>query len=104
MTSFTKRIALAAVGLVGLLALATPQAANASPVSEPKLDVCGFYKVSYDGYWHNCNTIPERIHVYRYGGNDFEICVDANQTRYLGWVGGDWGGVLGAVQIGRCPG
>lgn len=105
MSALTRRIAITAIGLAGMFAVAAPQAGSASPGATPK-NPCGFYTVDTGttyGYWHNCNTIPERVHVYRYGGNDFEICVDATQTRGLGWVGGDWGGVLGADQVGRCP-
>ena len=81
--------------VAGLTAGAPANAAPAHP--------CG-YSESGDAYWFNCDNVPHRIHVYVYGDDNDYICVDAWQVRDLGWHGADWGGVLGADQVGRCPG
>ena len=80
--------------VAGLTAAAPAHAAPARP--------CGYSQDS-DGYWYNCDVVPERVHVIYYDSDTY-ICVDAGTVRDLGWVGADWGGLMGAVQVGRCPG
>ena len=80
----------------GLTAAAPAHAAPAIP--------CG-YSGFYEAYWYNCDSVPHKVHVDVYGGPDnVYVCVDAFQVRDLGWAGVDWGGVIGAEQVGRCPG
>ena len=62
---------------------------------------CGYFQDG-DGYWHNCDVVPQRVHVIYYDSDKY-ICVDAGTVRDLGWVGADWGGLMGANQAGRCP-
>jgi hypothetical protein len=91
-------VALAASAGLAMVAVAQPAAATtASPAY-----VCG-YNGGTEAYWYNCDTVPHRVHVDVYGSNGLNICVDANTVRDLGWSGADWGGVIGAEQIGRCP-
>ncbi|WP_163509552.1 hypothetical protein [Fodinicola acaciae] len=105
-----KKLVLAAVaGAAIALAIGAPAPASAATTTSPEAVSpaawpCGWFVVDGWGYWHNCDRIPHRVEVTHYDPpHERYICVDAGQIRKLGWVGGDFGGIIGASQAGNCP-